>query len=173
MKDVKEDVGKFNDYLKRIGLTNYQIRILPHFYSPYEGCGFCDIEVYGQMQRLRADTMIKVLDAPKGEFTIGITDQDISCSVHGIQDFGVLGLSFLGHKYRSCMTSTYRLKDKRDLWKLMVHEFTHGYFSQKHCKADDPHCIMQDAKKRPNFSIKDSLCRVCQEDIKPKLNRIY
>lgn len=173
IKDIKEDVSKFNDYLKRIGLTNYQIRILPHVYSPYEGCGFCDIEEYGQMQRLRADTMIKVLDAPKGEFTIGITDQDISCTVHGIQDFGVLGLSYLGHKYRSCMTSTYRLKDKRDLWKLMVHEFTHAYFSQKHCKADDPHCIMQDAKKRPNFSIKDSLCSVCKEDIKSKLSKIY
>ncbi len=98
-----------------------------------------------------------------------MTETDISCTVHGVQDFGVLGLSYLGHKSNACVVSTLRLKDKKDLWKLMAHEFTHGYFSKGHCKADDPHCIMQDAKKKPNFAIKDSLCSVCKEEILTKL----
>lgn len=55
------------------------------------------------------------------------------------------------------------------LKELIAHEFTHGYFSQGHCKADDPHCIMQDAKKKPNFAIKDSLCSVCREEIELNL----
>lgn len=166
IKDISKDVEKFEDYLNSIGLKNYQIKILPNDVTPR----MTDIR-NGNPVRLRADTMIKLLDikTDKGEFTIGVTNRDVACTVHGVQDFGVLGLSFLGNKYKSCMTSTYRLKDKKDLWKLMAHEFTHAYFSQKHCKANDPHCIMQDANKKPNFGIKDSLCVICLKEIRSKM----
>ena len=62
-----------------------------------------------------------------------------------------------------------KFKTKKDVWKVMAHEFTHGYFSQGHCKANDPHCIMQDANKKPNFRIKSSLCDVCMEEVRSKL----
>ncbi len=150
-------------------MNNYEIRLCSITQAPdnaYINYSYEDMDWW----RLRADSLIKHLNTKnKNEFTIGVTKTDISCTVHGVQDFGVLGLSYLGHKSNACVVSTLRLKDKKDLWKLMAHEFTHGYFSQGHCKADDPHCIMQDAKKKPNFAIKDSLCSVCKEEILTKL----
>lgn len=165
IKDVKKDSIEFDKFLKEIGMTNYEMKILPHKYSPIDGCIFCE-ELYHH--RLKASDLIEYLNAPSGEFTIGITDEDISHSVHGVKDWGVLGLAYRGNAYNSCITSTYRLKNRKDLWKLMAHEFIHGYFDMGHCKANDPHCIMQDANKKPNFRIKSSPCKVCIEELKSK-----
>lgn len=170
INDIDKTIDQFDEYLKNIGLKNYEIRLCSLTHSPDNAYIFYSYEDM-DWWRLRADSLVKYLDNKnRNEFTIGITNQDISCTVHGVQDFGVLGLSFLGHRYNSCVVSTFRLKNKKDLWKLMAHEFTHGYFSQSHCKADDPHCIMQDAKgKNPHFEIKDSLCNTCKKEIKNKL----
>ncbi len=163
--NIEETIDKFDDYLKNIGLRNYEIRLCSISHAPngaYINYSYEDMDWW----RFRADSLIKYLDNKnRNEFTIGVTKSDISCTIHGVKDFGVLGLSFLGHKHNACVVSTFRLKNEKDLWKLMAHEFTHGYFSKGHCKADDPHCIMQDAKKKPNFAIKDSLCNICREEI--------
>lgn len=94
---------------------------------------------------------------------VGVTNKDISTTVHGKKDYGILGLSFLGQKHGdTSVVSTYRLKRKKDLWKLTAHEFCHGFYGCPHCKNDDPHCIMADAKGgNPHFEIKDSLCVDC------------
>lgn len=167
--DGIEDVSKVTDdfielYLKPLGLKNYNIRILPHKNSP-------DSAFNGR--RYRAIKLMNFLhsDTKENEFTIGITNKDISTSIHGSDDYGILGISQLGYKKRACITSTYRLKYKKDLWKLVAHEFTHGYFSQRHCKADDNACIMQDAKgKSPKFENKSYLCSQCCHEVEQKMN---
>lgn len=92
---------------------------------------------------------------------IGVTDRDISASVHGKADYGILGLSYLNNsRINSSIISTYRIRRKKDLWKLAVHEFCHGFYNAPHCYDD--HCIMCDAKGgNPHYEIKDSLCVNC------------
>ena len=91
--------------------------------------------------------------------------------VHGVNDFGVLGLSFLNHKYNGVAVSTFRLRNKDEIWKVAAHEFTHCFFSMGHCKANDLHCIMQDANKHPNFSIKEKLCDKCKCQVKKQIEQ--
>lgn len=127
--------------------------------------------------KLRADKLLKWLDKAYKDsvladikkekvmdctyYIIGVTDKDISTSVHGSDDYGILGLSYLGRGNTSVI-STYRLRRKKDLWKLAAHEFCHGFYGCPHCKNDNPYCIMADAKGgNPQFEIKDSLCVEC------------
>ena len=165
VKYVAKDVEKFTEqYLKSIGIKNYKVKVLQHKNSP-------DSTLNRARTRYRASKLMNFLHdgTPNKVFTIGITDKDISTTIHGADDYGILGLSSLGYKKRACITSTYRLKHKSDLWKLMAHEFTHGFFSQGHCKRDDVHCIMQDAKgKSPKFEIKEKVCSICQSEINRK-----
>lgn len=164
--NVDKDVENFAKlYLNKIGIDCYKINILPHATSP-------DKVYNASHSRFRAEKLIHYLhdNTPQGEFTIGITDRDISTSVHGKDDFGILGLAYLGHRYRGCITSTYRLKHRRDLWKLISHEFTHGFFNQNHCKADNEECIMKDAKgKSPKLETKSHLCDTCAKEIAAKV----
>lgn len=93
---------------------------------------------------------------------IGVTNKDISTPVHGKENYGILGLSTYGGNVS--VISTYRLKNKKELWKLAMHEFGHGYFNLRHCPNDDPSCIMADAKGgNPHFELKDTLCSTCYE----------
>lgn len=95
-------------------------------------------------------------------YFIGVTDKDISTNVHNHKDYGILGLSYLG-KGDVSIISTHRLKRRKDLWKLAVHEFCHGFYGCPHCKTDNPHCIMSDAKGgNPHFEMKNSLCSDCK-----------
>lgn len=146
----------------------YSVNTLSHKASP-ASC------LNDSKSRLRGEKMIKWLETEFKDsarsynvgrdyfenFIIGVTDKDISTSIHGRDDYGILGLSFLG-KGKACVISTYRLKRRKDLWKLAVHEFCHGFYGCPHCPNDDPHCIMADAKGgNPHFEIKDSLCLHC------------
>lgn len=100
-------------------------------------------------------------NAPTLYYIIGVTDKDISTAVHGKENYGILGLSYLGSG-KASIISTYRLLRKQDLWKLATHEFCHGFYSAKHCPKDNPSCIMADAKGgNPHFEKKDSLCITC------------
>ena len=169
VEDINQYTKEFDKYLKEIGLENYEIKILPGKEIPANH--FIDYS-YEDMDwfKVRADSLVKFLNTDnKREFTVGITNNDICCDVHGIKNWGVLGLSYLGHRFNSCIVSTCRVKNNKDVWKIMAHEFTHAFFSQSHCKADDPHCIMQDAKKKPKFGIKNHLCDTCMEEVKSKL----
>ena len=74
--------------------------------------------------------------------TIGLTHQDISTSIHGHYNYGIMGLSF--RPGDACVVSTFRLKRKDDLWKVTIHEFLHSR-GLPHCKTNAPKCLMQDA----------------------------
>lgn len=166
VRSVEKHVEKFTEmYLKPIGFKKFKVCVLPHKNSP-------DSAYNDAHTRYRAIKLMNFLhdETEQNTFTIGITNKDISTSIHGADDYGILGISYLGYKRRACITSTHRLKHKKDLWKLMAHEFTHGFFNQRHCKMDDVHCIMQDAKgKSPKFEIKEKLCGECLSDITHKI----
>lgn len=146
-----------------------EVLTLPHLSSP-DSC------LNGAKTRYRADKLLKTLmnkhsksckekaDELYGGHSkyhiIGVTDRDISTSVHGHADYGILGLSYLRRPVS--VVSTFRLKRKMDLWKLTAHEFCHGFYGCPHCKNDDPHCLIADAKGgNPHFEIKDTLCSDC------------
>ena len=115
--------------------------------------------------RYRADKIIKSLekDADSQHIIIALTHKDISVSYKGKPDWGVLGLSLIPKK--ACVVSTFRLKNRRDLWKLATHEFIHTCFSYQHCPDDNPKCIMKDAKGHADFSRQNSLCKQCYHNI--------
>lgn len=114
--------------------------------------------------RFRAD---KILDSmgrrTGGKVIIGMTDHDISCTSRGANDWGVLGLARMGRN--KCVVSSYRLRDKHQLWKVAAHEFLHAYYSLGHCKEDNSHCYIQDGHGKANVGIKNMLCPTCKKEI--------
>ena len=68
--------------------------------------------------RYRADKIIRSIaaNANRHNIYIGLTHKDISCSVHGKKDWGVQGLSLIPGN--ACVASTFRVKDRRDFWKV-------------------------------------------------------
>ena len=116
--------------------------------------------------RYRADKIIKSMaaNANRHNIYIGLTHKDISCSVHGKKDWGVQGLSLIPGN--ACVASTFRVKDRRDFWKVVCHEFIHTYFTYNHCPKDDPSCLMQAAKGHPRYKGKNGLCPHCSSVLK-------
>ena len=95
--------------------------------------------------------------------TIGLTHRDISTSIHGNYNYGIMGLSF--RPGNVCVVSTFRLKRKDDLWKVTTHEFLHSR-GLPHCKKDDLKCLLQDAHGKNTFYMKNGLCQDCQNSLK-------
>ena len=94
--------------------------------------------------------------------TVGVTDKDISATVHGKSNYGIMGYSL--RPGNVCVVSTYRCKRKGDLHKVVIHEFLHSR-GLPHCKADNPKCIMQDAHGRNTFYMKHGVCKNCQKEL--------
>lgn len=94
---------------------------------------------------------------------IGLTDKDISTSIHGYEDWGILGLSYLNKN--NCVISTYRVKDKSQFWKVVLHEFGHGFLGLDHCPNSDPSCFMVDANGKPNLKPQRHFCDTCAKHI--------
>lgn len=115
--------------------------------------------------RYRGDKIINSLakDADKCHIIVALTHKDISISYKGKPDWGVLGLSLIPKK--ACVVSTFRVKNKRDLWKVTSHEFIHTCFNYNHCPSDNQTCIMKDAKGHADFSNKTKLCEQCSKTI--------
>ena len=101
--------------------------------------------------------------------TIGLTHQDISTSIHGQCNYGIMGLSF--RPGDACVVSTFRLKRKDDLWKVTIHEFLHSR-GLPHCKKNAPKCLMQDAHSKNTFYMKNGLCQDCQNSLKSIIDNL-
>lgn len=99
----------------------------------------------------------------KDWYIIGVTNRDISTDFPGKDDFGIMGLSYRPNG-KASIISTYRLRNKKkDLWKLAVHEFGHGYYNLPHCPRDIDTCLMKDAKHgNPHFELKQNFCDDCR-----------
>lgn len=94
------------------------------------------------------------------ETIIGLTHKDICTNVHEKKDYGIIGISRPNKQV--CVVSDKRLSNKSDFWKPILHEYIHTYYGAKHCANDDDYCIMQDAKGKGNFKIKNKLCDSCK-----------
>ena len=86
---------------------------------------------------------------------IGLTHRDISTSIHGHYNYGIMGLSFRPGD---------ALKRKDDLWKVTIHEFLHSR-GLPHCKKNAPKCLMQDAHGKNTFYMKHGLCEDCKKTL--------
>jgi len=102
------------------------------------------------------------------DIIIGLTHKDISTPLHGSADYGILGQAFTGG--HQCIVSDFRIKNKKDTWKVVSHEFIHAFYNYGHCPADDPTCIIKDAKGKENLAKKYHLCPQCYDNIQKKIN---
>ena len=116
--------------------------------------------------RYRADKIILSIDtlASWHSPTIALTHRDISLPYKEHTDWGVLGLALRGKSY-ACVVSTYRLKNRHDLWKVAMHEFIHSFMNYSHCPDNNPNCLMQDCHGKANFAHKNALCATCRHNL--------
>ena len=152
-KEAQQLAPKVMEFLENLTKVNLEYEILPSIQLS---------DTLKQNNRYRADKIIKYFKNKSNDHYVIITliHDDISTTVRGIQDWGILGLSM--QPYQTCVVSDFRLKNKKnDLWKVAVHEFTHTYFKLNHCNVDT--CIMKDANGHAYFSNKNNFCRKCAE----------
>lgn len=154
---LKADLEK---HVEQIVFSGFNFVVLPNKPLP-------DSYLGETRKKYRTDKIINTLkeDADNQHIYIGITHHDI-CRAYknGVKDWGVLGSSI--PDYHACVVSDHRLKHKRrDLWKVVTHEFIHTYYNYQHCPKDSSHCIMRDAKGKADFSNKSDLCGYCKSKI--------
>ena len=117
--------------------------------------------------RYRADKILDQqasIERHKDDVIIGLTDCDISTAAHGYEDWGILGLSETGKS--NCVLSTFRVKDKSQFWKVVLHEFGHSYLGLPHCPNNDPQCFMVDCNGKPDLAKEKYLCDSCSKSIR-------
>lgn len=144
-----------NNHVK--GLTITEIKVLPN--KPLTADLMNDAKT-----RYRASKIIDQQESLKhqhDEVIIGLTDSDISTTHHGYQDWGILGLSTL--KRNNCVISTFRVKDKTQFWKVVLHEFGHGFFGLHHCPNSDRSCFRVDANGKPELAKQYHFCDSCSK----------
>lgn len=107
---------------------------------------------------------LRTIDIPNNSTIIGLTHKDISTSAHNVADYGILGQATIGGTV--CIVSDFRVKNKRNLWKVASHEFIHAFYDYMHCPEDDPTCIIKDAKGKENLDRKYHLCNTCKNNLR-------
>jgi archaemetzincin len=129
---------------------------------------------YAPRHRYWADSILvilKTLRNEKGNYTLGITEEDISTKKDLQPNWGVMGLGF--QPGNCCVVSTYRLykypqTQKQLLEKLLkvsLHELGHNA-GLPHCM--NVHCIMTDAKGKDNLLNEIDFCEVCRKMLAAK-----
>lgn len=126
---------------------------------------FPDSAYYAPRNRYRADKLVrhlKQLQASTSDLVVGFSPRDISDSLHGYEDYGVMG--WTRYALRTSVVSTYRLKKKTlqsDFVKLVLHELGHAD-GLPHCKNSSS-CYMRDANKQNHFPELDGFCDECKK----------
>ena len=124
---------------------------------------FPKFSYYKPRNRYRADSIIcyqKTFNSP--DYVMGIADKDISTSIHGAADFGILGLSF--RPGRSAVVSTFRVKNKKLFYKVAIHELLHC-LGLPHCGEKDRSCYICDADKTPKLEKQTRICPLCRKKL--------
>lgn len=119
--------------------------------------------LYTPRNRFRADSIIRYQKSfPTHDYVMGVISSDISTTVHGTQDFGILGLSYRPGK--SAVVSSFRVKNKDLFYKVAVHELLHS-LGLPHCPQMDRSCYICDADKRPQLEKQTRLCEQCKKKL--------
>lgn len=153
----KQLESALNEHMKDLAVT--EVQVLPN--KPFSK----DL-MNKDKTRYRAS---KILDQQRsmlkqpGDVIIGLTDSDISTTLHGHDDWGILGLSYTNKS--NCVISTFRVKDKSQFWKVVLHEFGHGFLGLHHCPNNDSSCFMVDANGKPNLTPQHHFCDSCSRYI--------
>lgn len=110
----------------------------------------------------KADTLISFLSetAPRGHISIGLTNRDISTTNGEIDDWGVIGLSFIPGN--ACVVSTFRLNKSNlsdQLFKVAIHELGHTQ-GLDHC--GNKTCYMMDAEGKNTTDQEKEFCPKCK-----------
>lgn len=149
---LKADLEKHFD--EQVG-WGYEIKILPNK-------NLTPDLLNDSKTRYRATKIIRSLmkDAESGTTIIGLTHKDISTTIHGVNDYGIMGLAF--RPGMACIVSTYRVRPRNMLWKVAMHEFYHAFCGIPHCTSGDEHCIMQDAKGKNPLRRETRFCEKCK-----------
>lgn len=115
---------------------------------------------YPPRRRYRADSLIQWMSkmAKPNEVLVGITGQDISTTLHGQQDWGVMGLGY--RPGNACISSAYRLKPHTEnFWKIVIHELGHTV-GLDHCPVTS--CFMRDAEGGNTTGDEYEFCSKCK-----------
>jgi archaemetzincin len=120
---------------------------------------------YAPRNRYRADTLIRWMAAKagKGEVYVGLTTSDISTKKDKVADFGVMGLGYMPG--RACVVSSYRLKNKANFYKVVLHEAAHTS-GLPHCPEKT--CYLRDAKGGDPTGEETGFCSKCESYLKGK-----
>jgi archaemetzincin len=120
---------------------------------------------YAPRNRYRADTLIKWMAAKagRGEVYVGLTASDISTKKDKVKDFGVMGLGYMPG--RACVVSSYRLKNKANFYKVVLHEAAHTT-GLPHCPEKT--CYLRDAKGGDPTGEETGFCSKCESFLKGK-----
>lgn len=119
--------------------------------------------LYTPRNRFRADSIIRYQKSfPTHDYVMGVISSDISTTVHGVQDFGILGLSY--RPGRSAVVSSFRVKNKSLFYKVAVHELLHS-LGLPHCAQKDRSCYICDADKHPQLEKQTRLCEPCKKKL--------
>lgn len=118
---------------------------------------------YQPRKRYRADSILVYQTIfNNSNYIVGVLNTDISCSAHGYEDFGILGLG--SRPGKTAVVSSFRVKNKLLFYKVAVHEFLHT-LGMPHCSENDRSCYMCDADKVPRLEKEVRLCESCREEL--------
>jgi archaemetzincin len=101
--------------------------------------------------------------ANENEIFVGITHHDISTTKGSNPDHGVFGLGF--HPGKASMTSDFRLKDKSNFFKVVIHELGHNA-GLSHCPEKT--CFMRDAEGGDPTGEEKAFCSKCKSYLQEK-----
>ena len=117
------------------------------------------ISYYHPRNRYRADTLINWMSkrAKENEIYVGITTLDISHTKGSNKDYGIMGLGFQPGK--SCVASSFRLKNKASFYKVVIHELGHTS-GLPHCPQKT--CFMRNADGHDYTAEETEFCKKCK-----------
>lgn len=120
---------------------------------------------YTPRNRYRADKLIKWMaaKAERGEVYVGLTSKDISTTKDKVYDFGVMGFGY--RPGRACVISSFRLRNKANFYKVVLHEVAHTA-GLPHCPEKT--CFLRDAKGGDPTGEETGFCSSCKNYLQSK-----